>query len=387
MRWLPRLCICCCGVFASQAGSHAEDMGRFRSDVAALLREQDRSAAGRADALTRQQSKLASISKDYLGAGKFEPVEPNLRAMTEYVLSGGNPDLAERFLKSSGLPGKDIGVLKAAIHFMRGEREAATKLLVGVDPLRLPPGLVGRVALMQAMLLPDGDHRKLELLDIAIAAMPGTLVEESALRRFVAAAAEATEVPHFWSRATRYFRRFSGSPYGAEFANSLIDTVVSLEERGRKADQRKIELLLDELPANRRRTVYLLLTRKSFAAGLSGLAVFAARRASRLSLEGSQEKSSSMVYANLYGIAGEAADQSMRQLELVDAAILGRRERLLLEAARSMAWRIRSPVTESPDTISPAAEFDREPPEFMTIEKPAAAALEAANLLLRDAIQ
>ena len=387
MKWLPCFCLCCFGIFDLPSSTLAGDTGRFRDDVAVLFTQQDRSATGRADALAQQKSMFSSINKMYGDAEKFDATESNLHAMTEYVLSGGNPELAERFLERGGLPEKGAGILLGAIHFMRGERDHATKLLTGIDPLRLPPGLVGRIALVQAMLLADDDHRKLELLDIAIAAMPGTLVEESALRRWVAAASVADAAPHFWSRAARYLRRFSRSFYGVEFSGSLIGTIVSFEKRGQKVDQREIELLFYELPANRRRAAYLSLARTSFADGFAGLVMFASRRASRLSLEGSQEKSSSILYANLYGIAGEAADFSIGQLETVDASILGRRERLLLEAARSIAWRIRSPMTELLDEHNPAAKFDRGSPELNTMESSVDAALVAANRLLRDAMQ
>lgn len=384
MKWL--LCLGCCGVFALPSTAIAGDAGRFRDDVAVLLGEQDRSAAGRVDALEHQKSMLASINKNYQDAKKFQPAVSNLPAMTEYVLSGGNPELAERFLKGDGIPAEGAAILTAAVHFMRGERDEAAKLLTGTDPLHLPPGLIGRVALMQAMLLADDDHRKLELLDIAIAAMPGTLVEESALRRLVAATAAANQVSHFWSSAARYVRRFNRSPFGTEFTGSLIDAIVSFEKRERGAGRREIELLFNELPANRRRAAYLNLARTSFAAGFSGLAMFASRRAGRLSLEGSPEKASSILYANLYGIASEEADQSTRQLESLDALVLARRERLLLEAARSVARRIRAPMAESLDVHTAAAELDNESPELNAVESSATAALLAANRLLPDAI-
>lgn len=387
MKWLHCFLVCYCSILAAPSDSLAEDSGRFRRDVATLLREQDKSAAGHADALTQQKVMLAFINREYGDARKLESTESTLHAMTKYVLSGGNPDLAERYLEGSGLPEKADGILRAAVHFMRGERDEAAKLLTGIDPLRLPPGLAGRVALMQAMMLANSDRRKLELLDIAIAAMPGTLVEESALRRFVAAAAEVDAGPQFWKRSARYLRRFSRSYYGGEYADSLINAIVSFEKRGQKVDQRNTELLLDELPANRRRAAYLDLARKSFAAGFAGLTIFASRRAARLSLEGSQEESTAILYTNLYGIAGEAADLSLEQLEPIDGSALARRERLLLEAARSIAWRIRGPMAEPPDALDPSAEFERELPELKAIENPVATALAAANLLLRDAVQ
>ena len=387
MKYRRHLYLCCCFLLSAPSNCLAGSVGQFETSVALLLREQDRTAAGKEDATALQKSMLDSISRNHSGMERVEPTSTNLRSMTEYVLSGGNPELAGDFLKPGGLPAERTRILAASAHFMRGERDAAAKLLGGVDPLRLSPGLVGRIALIQAMLLDDGDSRKLELLDIAVAAMPGTLVEESALRRFVsAAAATVSGTPRFWSRAARHLRRFSESPYGAEFVSSLIDGIIGFERREPKANWRKIELLLDELPANRRRAAYLLLARRSFAAGSADLSGFAARRAGRLSLEGSEEKSSSILFVNLYGIAGDTVDESVKQLEALGLTLLRRRDRLLLAAARSIALQIRSPMMEVAKDPGSTSEVGREPPELTAVEATAVAAVEAASRLLKDSV-
>ena len=365
-----------------------ETSKRFLGDVALLLSLQDATAAGHLNAVDLQRQLLGQISMTYAGeAGKFEPVTMNVSAVVSYVLGGGNPDFAEAFSKVDGLADADRKLLAGSAHFMRGQRAEAIKDLSGIDPLKLPGEIGGRVALIEAMSLADTEPRKLELLSIAVAAMPGTLVEESALRRSAATAAAAGLPDVFCRWTSRYLRRFPKSLYAAEFARTLAGHVVNLERAGHHVDLALLDAALSSLPQGRRMTVYLQMARTATAASLLPLAQYAARRTLRLSANGSFEELTATLHNALPDIAGPDYDLALARLRGIDAGRLEQHDRLLLHAALAVADRIRQPgagVEAGGSSLNDAAP---QPPEQERLAKRAAMALANADATLETITQ
>jgi chemotaxis protein MotC len=374
----PVLAFLC--AFTPAAAAPGQD---FAESVRTLLQLQDKIAAGHGDAAGLQRQIIARIEQRF-GNGDHvpEPNERNARAALSYVLSGGPPDIGARLAGDEKTPTLMKHLLEAAVHFKRGERDAAARLLAHVDPLELPAGIGGRVALVQAMLNPDTDSAKrLALLDLAVQLMPGTLVEEAALRRAVVLAAETADMAVFWESADRYVRRFSGSLFAVEFATELVNQLVGLESKKGNPGRDRLQTLLNRLPLSGRRTAYLLLAQQATIGGAAGLAQFAARRARRLSIDGAAEWQRAELYDAVHGIAGDGYERSLDKLRRLDPEVLAASDRDLLFASLAIAGRIRATGPAS-ERQSPAATPDDLPAAHQSLITRSDRSLKAADALI-----
>jgi chemotaxis protein MotC len=387
LRSLLVLTLVCCGAAAHRADA-GDDVAEpdFQASVRMLLRLQDAVAAGHADA-DRLQGRLILEIEERHSRPDNSPLanDGTARAALGFVLSGGPPGISERLAKSEGMSPEMNRLLEAAILFKRNRSEEATKLLADVDPLVLPADIGGRIALAEAILVPEAEiARKLRHFNIAAQLMPGTLIEESALRRASLFAMAKGEFNTSWKAADRYFRRFAKSPYAAEFVEALSFAIANQEANGKRPDRDRLQTLLDRFPVELRRRTYLNLARIANRAGLAELAQFAARRAGRLSGEGTSEWQRAMLYDAAQGLAGDAYVHSRASLGRIDAALLGEHERKLLAAALSVADSIRSPPPVAPGTVHLSPPQGVFPPEHLALSDSAEKAMQAADRLLKE---
>ena len=90
--------------------------------------------------------------------------------------------------------------------------------LGGVNARGLPATLGAEIALVQSALLAKDDLKaSIERLDEVRLMMPGTLVEEAALRREIFVAGQLDDFDKFETLAMQYFRRFRHSIYAGNF--------------------------------------------------------------------------------------------------------------------------------------------------------------------------
>ena len=92
-----------------------------------LLTLQDMTGAGDRNAVAEQKALLVEIGRHL----KSLPSDSSPRFISQvaaYVLSGGDPKLAEGLSKVQGLSASHQGLLEASALFMQGDRKAAEKL-------------------------------------------------------------------------------------------------------------------------------------------------------------------------------------------------------------------------------------------------------------------
>ena len=316
-------------------------------DIRSLFALQDLVAAGHQEAAQLQKSLLAQIN------GKINEEilksQPNLLApvITGYVLSGGNPRIAEMLAEIEGLEPRYRPLLKAAAFYTRGNREEAESEFAKIDAFPLSPQIEGRVALARAMVVAGNEFDKQRFLTIAIAAMPGSLIEESALRRSALAYAEAGNQKAFWLRSERYVRRFPQSLYAREFMHELLTRIVTFESGGKKADLPRLDRILGTVGVTMRRPLYLDLARQAALKNLAPLTAFGARRLRRVSSPGSSESELANLYDSLFEVASERSEHSLKNLEAIDPGRLPSLERDLLVASIAVARLIHDPIPET----------------------------------------
>lgn len=368
---------------ANSAVSQAEPS--FERSVRGLLRLQDQMAAGQGSAIEAQRQIITNIEEHFGGGGRLpEATIANAKAALSYVLSGGPPEIAGQLAKEEHLAELYKRLLNAAVHFKKGEDTEARKLLNHVEPLLLPPDIAGRVALMQAMLVPDTDgEKKSALLDRAAQLMPGTLVEEAALRRSVNVAAKQSGQSGMWKLSDKYLRRFGKSLFARAFAADLLTMIVASETLGAESNGNKLELLMNRLPIAERRQSYILLAKLATQNGLPGLAQFGARRARRLASEGGSEWQRGILYDAIHGMVGERYSEYLQQLQNLDPKLLDNSEQMLLRAALALAERMRSPGKVDEAKFEGRKQIDL-PQEHQALLARAEQKLKAAETLIRN---
>lgn len=316
-------------------------------DIRTLYSLQDAAAAGHVEAGTLQQAMLQQIDRK-LAAGLPEGEQNVLvQNIVGFVLSGGNPSVADHLAERDNLSALQRKLLRGASLYMRGKREEASGLLAKVNALLLRPSIAGRVALVQAVLETGDGERRQALLAVAIASMPGSLVEESALRRSALFYAMKGNQHMFWKRANRYLRRFPHSIYVKPFLQDVMNSILKLGNEKAVPEGIQIDIFLIQIPQSMRRSFYLNLARQAALRNLVDLTRFASRRSLRLSVPGSQEAQ----VAGLYGLIFEVTsagpvddDQGLRNL---NPELLPPLERRILEAGLKVVDAIRRPVAAS----------------------------------------
>jgi chemotaxis protein MotC len=326
---------------------------RLLQELDALFLLQDATARGRQDAAILQKSLLLAIGEKL---GQDDQAEPDRLApyIAGYVLSGGDPATAVTLARSDSLSSFHRRLLEGVALFMQGDRQEAAKLLGAIDVLDLPARVAGRVALAQALLERDQVARQ-SGLSMAAALMPGTLVEESALRRSTLAFAETADEEQFWKRLDRYHRRFADSLYARAFWEEVVSQLANWKTRGEAPDLTRLDLILKDMPVSRRRHLYLHLARQSSRVDNVAFVEFGASRAKRLALDGSMEEHTAKLYLSLHAIASEESGKSFADLRSVDRNLLSAEERALRDAGLWIAQQINRPPDEGQSGIAEEA--------------------------------
>ena len=216
---------------ASSAGASGGANLQFRNAIRTLEKIQDATASGEHSAVDVQSKLIIQMGTDLQNTKQSDLQDVrNLRAIAVYLFSGGNPNIAEKQLTPLKIEPGDKALLDGALAYARAEKANAVKYLKEVDLASLPPTLAGRVALVKAILTSAEDLKTaLQLLGTARALMPGTLVEEGALRRCVSFAGKLPDIEQLEHCASSYIRRFPKSIYWQEFEDSFTLGLIEMD--------------------------------------------------------------------------------------------------------------------------------------------------------------
>ncbi|QFU17673.1 chemotaxis protein [Microvirga thermotolerans] len=328
--------------------------------VRTLQTLQDQIASGSTNAhvaqrvlLTRLDEKLTTMDDSVWQSPR------NVQAAVVYVLSGGKPDILRRILAAGHLGAADDVLVRGSLAYVEGREEEAQKLLGGVNPRELPITLSGQVALVQAALnVRDDPAKSVELLDYARLQLPGTLVEEAALRREILVLSQTGDTKKFDLLSRQYLRRFRYSVYAGNFRQRFAAALTRLEFTKDPDYFSRLVAVLSELEPAGQLELYLLVARAAVIQGQTKAAILAANKAYELA---AQDKVSA-VRATLYRAAAmivtsQGFDEAARQLRSIDRSVLETADVGLLDSALAMAKFIRESPTEasSAKAITPAA--------------------------------
>lgn len=358
--------------------------------VRELTRLQDQVAAGRRKAYPAQHDLTAALSAKLAAAApKSWGDARNRRAAVLFVLSGGAPAILRTLLSQGRFPDAETELAAGVLAYAEGRSLEARAHLAGIDARSLDPSLAGAVALVQSSLAAESDHpaRVLGLLDQARLLSPGTLVEESALRRQIFLLLEAKEPERANSLLRRYIRRFARSDYAIAFWDQFAAKLAEQPTSENSKHLAELESFLKKADAEVQGWIYLSLARQGIARGNRFLVQFAAPRAALWQ--------PNAVRASLYEAAAlvltDDYDRAVSMLMNMNARQFTNEDAGLREAALSVARQIRRLPSDDGQASTPIGEAESPARELSqigrgTIER-AAAMIADVDALLNEGPQ
>jgi chemotaxis protein MotC len=316
--------------------------------VRSLQMLQDQIARGDLEAHNAQPALLKRIGDSFLKTDTQVWKEPrNSRAAVTFLLSGGSPQVVAS-LRARNVLNIDEVTVDGAIAYVEGRTDEAKAKLGPVKPRNLPATLGAEIALVQSALVAQDDPKAaITLLDDVRLFMPGTLVEEAALRREIFIVGQDDDFDKFEALAIRYFRRFRHSIYAGNFRQRFAMSVARFSFAQQTDRFPRLVAILDHLDRISQRDLYLLIARTALVRGKPEMAALAAKHVALLSDEGSPERLRAHLYHAAARVVTAEHSKAIAELEKIDRAKLSERDVELLTAALAIGLNIRKALPEA----------------------------------------
>jgi chemotaxis protein MotC len=315
--------------------------------VRALQAVQDGIANGDTAAYGRHIALIRQTGEKFLAADASVWSNPqNGQAVVIYLLSGGAPQLVRK------LPRDKINVderlFNGALAYVEGHQDEARELLKDVKPRTIPSGLGGQVALVQGALFARAEASfAIERLDDARLLLPGTLVEEAALRREILLVGQAEDFDKFEFLTLAYIRHYRNSIYAGDFwqrfSTGLTQSSLALDDR-RFA---RIVTMLEQIDRASRLKLYLVIGRTAMVRGRLIVTRLASERALSLSADASVERERAHLFRGVSRVLTDEYDGGLAELKALDRSKLPERDLPLLNATIQLALDVRKPFARA----------------------------------------
>ena len=323
--------------------------------VRSLQSLQDQIARGSARAHANQRVLIGRIAE------QFDAVDPerwkdpkNARAAVLFVLNGGNVRALQKVIGSGGSLELDEKLLKGVLAYGEGRQEEALQMLGDIEVRSLHASLAGHVAYVQGELTEKKQPAQALIhFDDAGLLAPGTIIEEAALRRQITLLAATADVDRFEMLAARYLRRFPNSVYAGGFRQKFALAFAANTNSADAERLARLTSMLGGVGAAERGEVYLTIAREALVKGKVDLARLAASNAVALAKEDSDEKERARLYEGAALIVTDDFDRGIEVLSAMERSKLGESERVLLDAALSIAGQVRRMPAEPEVDSSP----------------------------------
>ena len=281
----------------------------------------------------------------------------NGQAVVIYLLSGGAPQIVRKLPRDK--MNVDARLFDGALAYVEGRQDEARELLKDVKPRTIPSGMGGQVALVQGALFARSEASlAIERLDDARLLLPGTLVEEAALRREILLVGQAEDFDKFEFLTLAYIRHYRNSVYAGDFwqrfSTGLTQSSLALDDR-RFA---RVAALLEQIDRASRLKLYLVIARAALVSGRLAVARLASERALTLSAEATVDRERAHFFRGASRALTDEYDGGFAELKALDRSKLPERDVLLLNATVQLALDVRKPIAG----LSAGAAADKPPP-------------------------
>jgi chemotaxis protein MotC len=266
-----------------------------------------------------------------------------MREMAEvYVLSGGDSKVLAHWKEGLDPDSAEGKFFEGVSAYGAGRTLEAEAKLLHIDAASLAPWRGGHLALAQALLtIRTEPKRAFRYLRTAALLLPGTLVEEAALRQSAILAARTGDVAEFSTAIASYFRRFTKSAYLPGFEAQVMFYIVRF---GDQDGVRILRELLRALPDGWGRCLHCFLTTIAEQAILTGkieLAGVAAGAALPLASADGRERERLLLYSGAAAILTGKFEEGLASLHSIQQEKLREDDRRLLDATLSVADKVR----------------------------------------------
>lgn len=343
--------------------------------VRALQAVQDGIANGDTAAHASHIALIRQIGEKFLAADASVWSNPqNGQAVVIYLLSGGAPQIVRKLPRDK--INVDSRLFDGALAYVEGRQDEARDLLKDVKPRTISSGMGGQVALVQGALFARSEASlAIERLDDARLLLPGTLVEEAALRREILLVGQAEDFDKFEFLTLAYIRHYRNSVYAGDFwqrfSTGLTQSSLTLDDR-RFA---RVAALLEQVDRASRLKLYLVIARGALVRGKLTVTRLAGERALTLSADATPDRERAHFYRGASRALTDEYDGGFAELKAIDRAKLAERDVLLLNATLQLALDVRKPIAGPTAAMS----VDKLPPT------PARIDLASSNAMLARA--
>lgn len=343
--------------------------------VRALQAVQDGIANGDTAAHASHIALIRQIGEKFLAADASVWSNPqNGQAVVIYLLSGGAPQIVRKLPRDK--INVDARLFDGALAYVEGRQDEARDLLKDVKPRTISSGMGGQVALVQGALLARSEASlAIERLDDARLLLPGTLVEEAALRREILLVGQAEDFDKFEFLTLAYIRHYRNSVYAGDFwqrfSTGLTQSSLALDDR-RFA---RVAALLEQVDRASRLKLYLVIARGALVRGKLTVTRLAGERALTLSADATPDRERAHFYRGASRALTDEYDGGFAELKAIDRAKLAERDVLLLNSTLQLALDVRKPIAGPTAAMS----ADKPPPT------PARIDLASSNAMLARA--
>ena len=326
--------------------------------VRALQAVQDGIAKGDTAAHGSHILLIRQIGEKFLAADPGVWSNPqNGQAVVIYMLSGGAPQIVRKLPRDK--INVDARLFDGALAYVEGHQDEARDLLKDVKPRTIPSGMGGQVALVQGALLARSEASlAIERLDDARLLLPGTLVEEAALRREILLVGQAEDFDKFEFLTLAYIRHYRNSIYSGDFwqrfSMGLTQSSLALDDR-RFA---RVSGLLEQIDRASRLKLYLVIARAALVRGRLTVGRLAGERALTLSADDTADRERAHFLRGASRALTDEYDGGLAELKALDRSKLAERDVLLLNATVQLALDVRKPFAGP----AAAAMADKPPP-------------------------
>lgn len=334
--------------------SETEELAPYKL-IRSLQYIQDSVVLGDHSAIEMQRFILGEIDKRLRTADQSLFRDPrNVDAALVYVMSGGNPETLDLLTDRDVEGNFDSRVTDSLRQYLRGKGPLMVETLSKAAPEYKNSFIGPYVFLILGNAVSQQDPAAaMKYYDWARLTAPGSVIEEAALRRSVALAAEAGEPDKGFRYALNYARRYLTSPYASQFAEVFVELAVA---HFNEAAEQRISEILAFMDPPRQREVYLRVARRAAIAGHQPLALLASRRAEELAgAGGSQSQMLASFYQGIASVPSDDVFTAARTITAIPEEKLSQRDRALRQAAKAIADAVvRPPQDVSPAQASPA---------------------------------
>jgi chemotaxis protein MotC len=328
MKHIARIVLTICLLYLG-ATARAEDIAVL---VRGLTTLQNRMAVGDVQARDAAARQFDVIEKSIENSNSDTWLDDkNIRAVIIYFLCGGATPNSKKGLGFNSSDPKLQALLQASLLYADGKDGGIPSELMQLDSRNFPQIIAGHLALVQAGALIGKDNaRSIDLLDRARLLMPGSLVEEAAIRREIAILDPLSQSDKLALLSSRYVSLYSKSPFVKNFWGELQRALI--EARVSRVEISKFVKIFDKASPELRATVNLDIAREDLTAGKFETANEAIERAA----VGVDSETQSRVDLYRLVLAVLKENQSVEALQKINLAVLKKNDAGLVRMASSV---------------------------------------------------